>query len=159
MLQPYERLKAVFDGHVERLSRRFKISYGLAYKWLRDTDDLGTGKANPMQRVRDLIDEALIVDPSGEGARLIARDAIEYYESLVAGRTVKINTQDEITSLITETASVVSKLNKPDVDKMGEKERKELAENLSAICCAAEKIGLRLAPKQTKARLFVAPCG
>lgn len=154
MLQPYERLKAVFDGHIDRLARRFKISYGLAYKWQRDTEDLGTGKANPLQRVRDLIDEAWIVDPTGEGARLIAQDATDYYNSLSVDRTEKINPQDEVTSLITKAAEVVSKLNKPDVDKMGERERKELAENLSAICCAAEKIGLKLAPKQTKARLF-----
>lgn len=159
MLQPHERLKTVFGGCVERIVRRFGLSYDRAYRWMRETDDQGTGKANPMQRVRDLIDEALIADPTGEGARLIAQDAIEYYESLTARRTDKINPQDEVSSLITKAAEVVSKLNKPDVDKMGERERKELAENLSDICCAAERIGLRLAPKQTKARLFVAPCG
>jgi hypothetical protein len=155
MLQPYERLKAVFEEHKERLVRRCGIGYDLARKWLRGTDDMGTGRANPLQRVRDLIDEALIVDPSGEGARLIASDGIEYYEFLMAGRTAEINPKLEVNALVTKTAEVVCKLNKPDVEKMPESERRELAESLSDICNAAEKIGLKMA--KSNARLFVTP--
>jgi hypothetical protein len=156
MLQSHERLKKVFDGHVERLVRRFKLSPGQVYSWMRDTEGTGTGQSNPLDRVRDLIDQALLVDPTGEGARLIAKDSIEYYESLVAGRAEKINPKDEVNSLVTRTAQVVCALNESDVENMGNSDRKELAASLSALCCAAEKIGLRVG---SKARLFVAPGG
>lgn len=157
MLQPYERLKKVFEDHRERIVRRFGISFDLARKWMRDTDDMGTGRANPLQRVRDLIDEALIVDPTGEGAYLIARDAIEYYESLTQQKIQSLNQVKEADELLGKSVEVVRQLNIHDVRRMSKSERRELSEKLSELNCATAKLTAWLNSEDTNARQFIPP--
>lgn len=152
MLQPYERLKKVFGGHVDRLARRFGINADLAYKWMRDTDELGTGRPNPLQRVRDLIDEAFLVDRSGMGARLIASDALEYYQQLTGASSDDLNQKEEVNLLLSKTADVVCQLNIHDIGKMSRREQKELSEKLSDVCGAVERIKTLLSHKESRER-------
>jgi hypothetical protein len=87
ILQPHERLKRVFNTHdrIQRLAIRFGLGDNIG-KWFREWRGLGSGHPSPVQRVRDIIDEALLIDPSGAGARLIADDAPDYLESLMDAR-------------------------------------------------------------------------
>lgn len=139
MLQTHERLKKVFEQHVGRLKRRFGIG-DHAYKWLRDTEDLGTGAANPLDRVRDLIDEAWIVDPTGEGARLIAQDPIDYYEFLTRKKIKSLNQIQEVNTLLEKVVSVACQMNIHDIRRMEKQDRKDLLEKLSGVGCAVSKI-------------------
>lgn len=113
----HERLKAVFEHEAERLARRFGVSYGHASKWMRDCDDFGTGTPNPLQRVRDLIDEAVILDPTGAGAALIAQDATEYLDELMAARVPRSSwsAPTEALELLKEADDVIQRLGRLDV--------------------------------------------
>jgi hypothetical protein len=158
MLQPFERLKRVFGGHVDRLMRRFGISEGLAYKWMRDSADLGTGTPNPLQRGRDLIDEALIVDSTGKGAWLIASDGVEYCASLLASRVGSFSQKSEVKTVISKSADLVCSLNDKDIAEMSAGERKEVAEHVSDLDCALERIKALLnSRRETAARSFQEP--
>lgn len=113
----HERLKAVFEHQAERLARRFGVSYGHASKWMRDCDDFGTGTPNPLQRVRDLIDEAIVVDPTGVGAAMLAQDAPEYLDELMSRRAPRGHWSPavEALQLLKEADDVIQRLGRVDL--------------------------------------------
>lgn len=141
-MKPYERLKAVFNtpDKVERLRRRFGFSEGHLYKWLRDSEGTtATGHPSPLERVHDIIDEALIVDRTGAGARLIASDALDYLNSL-SGESADFNITTEANDLLTKTAAVVCQVNVNDLRRMKREKLHELVDNCNSIVAAAERI-------------------
>lgn len=159
-LKPHERLEKVFgttEG-INRLKKRFGLG-DIVYKWLRDTEGANaTGHPNPIERVRDIIDEAFIHDRSGAGARLIASDALEYYDYLTGSNSDDLNQKEEVNALLMKAADVVCQLNVNDIRKMSKKEQKELAENLSGVCAAVERLKVLLNNGgKSNARLFVTP--
>lgn len=117
LFRPDERLKTVFEKQADRLARRFGVSYGHASKWMRDCEDFGSGTPNPLQRVRDLIDEAMIVDPSGAGAELIAQDAPEYLDELRSRRLGhgQWSAPSEALELLKEADDVIQRLGRLDL--------------------------------------------
>jgi hypothetical protein len=157
MLQPYERLKRVFEHHADRLRRKFRLGDHV-YKWMRDTDDFGTGAANPLDRVRDIIDEALIVDPTGKGAWLIASDGVEYCAALLTDRVGTFNQKEEVSAVISQSAHLVCGLNEKDIAQMSTKERKQIAEHVSDLDCTLKRVKALLnESRPTNARQFVQP--
>jgi hypothetical protein len=142
LFRSHERLKEVFDHHTERLMRRFGLSYGHIRKWMRETDDPGTGTPSPLQRVRDLIDEAMLIDPTGAGASLIAQDAPEYLDELMARRAARAHwsAPTEALELLKEADDVIQRLGRLDVLNVDSSKLQEVYQETVELGVKCERV-------------------
>lgn len=75
--------RAILDGQSDDAGKKFGVGGDAVRRWRREpeSDDapLSTGRANPLDRVEDLIDFVLLNNPSM--ARSVAEHPLEYYKA------------------------------------------------------------------------------
>jgi hypothetical protein len=105
--------RAIQDGQCDDAAKKFGVGGDTVRRWRREpeSDDapLATGRANPLDRIEDLIDFVLLNNPYM--ARAVAEHALEYYlakaETLELRGTVKSASGAALESMV-QTANAIS---------------------------------------------------